>query len=162
MNYKRLSIQEREEISRQLVLGLSLREIGRRIDRHASTVSRELRRFSWDRYVYRAISGQQRANSSASRRRFGKRKLVLNPALLEVVREKMGLFWSPRQIAEHLKSQYESSQMQASAETIYTYIYVFLRRELREEFSKNLRRGHKKRRSGVIAKQVRHQILQTW
>jgi IS30 family transposase len=63
-----------------------------------------------------------------------------------VVQEKLKLFWSPDQIAKYLKAHYKRPSMHVSAETIYTYIYVFLRRNLRDEFTDQLRLKHKKRR----------------
>lgn len=144
-SYQRLKVEEREEISRLLSLGLSLRGIAKQIERSPSTVSRELNRFS-KRYEYRAVAGQKHASRQAQSRRSGKRKLVQNQRLLCVVKKKLKLAWSPHQIARYLKNAYDSADMQISAESIYTYIYVFLRREMRAEFTKQLRLGHKKRR----------------
>jgi transposase, IS30 family len=153
VGYIRLGLEEREEISRFLSAGLSVREMGRRLNRSASTISREIGRFYRGRVYYRAFSGHRKAFRQASNRRYGKRKLCQNPRLLEVVRQKLQENWSPEQIAYYLKAHYKSPKMQVSAETIYSYIYVFLRRELREEFSRQLRQAHKKRRvRGVSAK----------
>ncbi len=145
--YKRLTIEEREEISRLLAQEMSLREIAKKLKRAPSTLCRELSRFKCGRRTYRAINAQRLAKKAALRRRLHKRKLILNPRLLKVVKAKLKRQWSPEQIARYLKTHYESSLMQISAESIYTYIYVFLRRELREEFTKELRLGHKKRRT---------------
>lgn len=143
MNYSRLSFEEREEISRYIVSGLSLREISRRLCRSASTIGREVGRFK----NYRAVAAQQASIKRGRMRRLNKRKLVQNPKLLKVVRRKLKRFWSPEQIARYLKSRYKSQPaMQVSKESIYTYIYVFLRRPLRQEFTLQLRRQHKKRR----------------
>ncbi len=144
--YGRLRFEEREEISRYLAVGLSLREIAGRLGRSASTISREVRRFQAGAYGYRATTAQRRACTAGRRRRFGKRKLLLNRRLLNVVQAKLKLQWSPQQIARHLKRHYECSSMRVSAEAIYSYLYVFLRRELRAEFTGELRRAHKKRR----------------
>lgn len=144
-SYKRLSPDFREEISRGLAEGRSLRSIARLIGYDVSTVSREINRLS-QRTKYRAISAQKHANLMAKRRKFGKRKLAGNPKLLKVVKSKLSLCWSPQQIALYLKAKYKNPSMHISAESIYTYIYVFLRRELREEFTLQLRRQHKKRR----------------
>lgn len=144
--YLRLSIEEREEISRQLVLNLSFRKIGILLGRSGSTISREVKKLPRDRRInYRAVRGQRRAMRRARGRRMGKRKLFATSALLRVIRRKLGLFWSPEQIAEFLRSQYEDASMHVSAETIYTYIYVLPRGKLRDELSQCLRRAHKKR-----------------
>lgn len=155
MNYNRLSFEEREEISRYIESGLSLREISRRLGRSPSTVCREVRNLN----NYRAVRAQKEALIKASHRKLGKRKLAMNPKLLEVVREKLRLCWSPEQIARHLKKRYKTQCMQVSKESIYTYIYVFLRRSLREEFTLQLRRKHKKRRvRGRSAKGQKSQL----
>lgn len=145
-NYRRLSMEEREEISRSLAQGMSIREISRGLGRSASTLSREIKRSKGGRRTYRASTADQRAKKARESCRLGKRKLVQNPRLLKAVLVKLRSQWSPEQIAEHLKKHYECSSMHVSAESIYTYIYVFLRREARAEFTKELRRGHKKRR----------------
>jgi transposase, IS30 family len=144
--YHRLTFEEREELSRFLAMGLSLREIGRRLRRSASTVSREVGRFRLGALGYRATTAQRRAQVAGERRRVGKRKLLLNRRLLSLVEAKLKLRWSPQQIARYLKRHYESCSMHISAEAIYSYLYVFLRRELRAEFTRELRRAHKKRR----------------
>lgn len=146
MRYKRLTFEEREEISRGSANSLSLRQIARLLGRSPSTISREIRRFS-GRVDYRALSGQQQALRRARTRRAGKRKLVLNERLLGAVKTKLNLRWSPHQIAQYLKSAYDTSDMHISAESIYTYVYVFLRRDLRAEFTNQLHLGHKKRRT---------------
>lgn len=142
MKYKRISFEEREEISRLQASETNLREIAKKLGRSPSTISRELSR----KKDYRALSAQKDAIKKASSRKKDKRKLVLNKHLLEVVRSKLKLYWSPEQIAHYLKKRYKSKSMQISKESIYTYIYVFLRRELRAEFTQELRRKHKKRR----------------
>jgi transposase, IS30 family len=152
MKYVRLKFEDREEISRLLASKLSIRKIAKQLDRSPSTISREVWRYS-RRRSYRAVGAQRSALSCAKSRKINKRKLVLNPKLLELVREKLNLCWSPDQIARYLKKRYKSPKMHISKESIYTYIYVFLRRSLRDEFTLQLRHKHKKRRKrGVSAK----------
>lgn len=146
-NYKRLSFEEREEISRLIEVGLSLRFIATSIKRNVSTISREVARFNKGTSEYRAIAAQKKAIRKASKRRFEKRKLTLNLALQKVVREKLNLYWSPEQIAIFLKKNYQSKDMHISVDSIYTYIYILPRGELREELSRCLRQQHKKRRT---------------
>jgi len=145
MEYCRLSFEEREEISLLLEKGLSLRKIGSALNRSPSTICREINQFS-SRFPYRAIAGQRRALNRSKSRRFGKRKLFQNQELQNIVRSKLALFWSPEQIANYLKKNYECSSMQVSSETIYTYIYVLPRGELRAELTRHLRDKHKKRK----------------
>lgn len=141
--YRRLSIEEREEISRLLVLGFTLRGIGRCVNRSVSTISREVQ---GKRLGYRAVRAQRRALRKASKRKFGKRKLFKCHRLVKVIREKLEQYWSPQQIAKYLKSTYFNSSMHVSSETIYTYIYVLPRGVLRKELTDCLRRAHKKRK----------------
>lgn len=147
MNYLRLTSQEREIISVSLTEGLSYRAIARKIKRAPSTVMREVKRYSYKWREYHPILCHQRAAISASKRRRGKRKILLNHALRQVVEEKLKLFWSPEQIEKFLKFNYNDSTMQASKETIYTYVYVFMRRNMREEFVHCMRQGRKRRRT---------------
>ena len=105
MVYRRVGLEEREEISRFLSSGFSFREIGRRLNRSASTISREVNRCSRGRDYYRAYSGNRQSNRKASSRRHAKRKLVLNPRLLKVVKLKLRERWSPEQIAYFLRSR---------------------------------------------------------
>lgn len=143
--YKRISVEEREEISRLLALGASFRSIARILGRSPSSISREVARAGPER-PYRAISANKKALQGASLRRYGQRKLSKSKALLSVVRSKLKLFWSPEQIAHYLKAHYEDPGMHISKESIYTYVYVLPRGELRAELTRCLRREHKKRR----------------
>lgn len=143
--YLRLSFEEREEISRLLMVGSSLRFIAKELNRSPSTISRELKK-ARRRSEYRAVPCQKAAARKAGSRRLGKRKLALNKRLLKFVKSKIKRRWSPEQIAQYLKTHYEDETMQISAESIYSYIYVFLRRDLRAEFTSELRREHKKRK----------------
>lgn len=146
--YKRLSLEEREEISRMLAMRCSLRSIARTLGRHPSTISREVKKVWGRRYRtrYRAARGHRRAFRNMRRRRLGFRKLDNNPELFAEIKKKLKLFWSPEQIAEWLKSAYEGREMHVSAETIYTYLYVLPRGELKKELLDYLRRKHPKRR----------------
>lgn len=144
--YERLKFEEREEISRMLAKEMGIREIARQLGRDASTISREIGGDRVKRY-YRAIKADQDARRNVRRRRKGKRKLLLNSKLAEIVWTKMRLRWSPEQIAEWLKLEYAEKAMKASAETIYTYLYILPRGELRRELLRCLRQ--RRRRRGV-------------
>lgn len=143
--YNRIIIQEREEISRLLASNCSLREIARSLKRDPSTICREVHRYARVR-EYRALGAHKMAIRRQRDRRLNKRKLLNNPRLWKVVSQKLKMQWSPQQIAEYLKKHYKSESMRISAEAIYDHIYVFLRKEIRQEFTKELRRAHKKRR----------------
>ena len=85
-----LSLVEREEIALLRVQGHSMQEIGRRLGRAASTISRELRRNAATRgggLEYRATTAQWHADRSA--RRPKPTKLALNAALRSYVEERL-------------------------------------------------------------------------
>jgi IS30 family transposase len=137
-----LSHAEREEISRGLAQGASLREIGRRLGRPASTVSREIAKNSMVRHPgdYRAHLAQFKAETRA--RRPKPTKLELNPALAEVVQVMLDDGLSPEQVSGRLKLDYpDDLEMRMSHEAIYRSIYVQGRGELRRELKACLRTG---------------------
>lgn len=144
MTYKRLTSQDRDGISAGLVAKQSLRSIAKSLNRSPSTISREISRYKHKTTEYRPIFCHNKAAKQASSRRSGKRKLILNKKLKELVFEMLNLRWSPEQIEMHLKLYYKSD-MQISKEAIYTYIFVFMRRHMREEFTKLLRSQKKQR-----------------
>src|SRR6476620_6275820 len=91
----RLSLAEREEISRGLAAGLSLRMIAAGLGRAPSTVSREVAR-NGGRRAYRACRADRAALRRACRPRVS--KLLSCSRLRSVVEAKLELRWSPEQI----------------------------------------------------------------
>jgi IS30 family transposase len=91
-----LSSAEREEISRGLAEGVSLRTIATRSDRAASTISREIARHG-GRLRYRATQADERAWQRA--RRPKRCKLATSAELRDLVAGKLALDWSPQQIS---------------------------------------------------------------
>ena len=134
---RHLSIVEREEISRGIATGESLRQIARRLGRAPSTVCREVAR-NGGRSRYRA----QRADRAAWRRarRPKVSKLALNSKLRVVVEEKLAQWWSPEQIAGWLTDAYpDDEEMRVSHETIYLSLFVQGKGALRRELTQCLR-----------------------
>lgn len=142
MSYRRLSLEEREEISRMLAGGQSFGAIARQLGRSVSTISREVVKGGGRRLAYRAVRSHRRAAGAAQRRRRGKRKLWLRPVLAQMVLEKLQWRWSPEQIAQWLRRTYTDGAMRVSAETIYAYVYVLPRGALKKELVHLLRRRH--------------------
>ena len=140
----RLSLDEREEISRGIAQGDSLRGIAARLGRSSSTVSREVaNNGGCDRY--RAVEAHRASRKRAKRPKA--MKLETCPRLRGVVEDKLGLWWSPAQISLWLESEYrDDEEMQVSHETIYQSLYVQGRGALRKELSQALRTGRAKRR----------------
>lgn len=140
-----LTLAEREEISRGLMAGLSLRRIAASLGRAPSTVSREIGR-NGDQRVYRASTAEQAAWDRA--RRPKPCKLVLHPALARLVAQKLQLEWSPRQIAGWLQRTYPDDETrQVSHETIYRTLFIQARGALKKELLQHLRRSRGMRRS---------------
>lgn len=144
--YQRLHFIEREEISRQLAYGNSIRKIALILNRSPSTISREVTFNVIHPRYYRALFGQQRANSVRRKKRRN-RKLDQNQKLRETVFEYILKKWSPQQIAKRLKFVYpDDMDMRVSNEAIYSYLYVLPRGELKRKLILALRKHHKVRR----------------
>jgi IS30 family transposase len=132
-----LTLSEREEISRGIVAGHSIRSVAEGLGRAPSTVSREIKR-NGGRRDYRASKAEQAAWDRAHRRKIC--KLVKNRALAHIVAKKLTQRWSPEQIAGWLKKTYpEDENYQVSHEIIYRSLYVQARGALKKELIKHLR-----------------------
>jgi IS30 family transposase len=140
-----LTMCEREEISRGVVAGQSLRSIAASLGRAPSTVSREVKR-NGGRRDYRASKADQSAWDRAHRPKTC--KLASNRALARIVASKLQCRWSPRQIAGWLKRTYpDHENFQVSHETIYRTLFIQARGALKKELLKHLRRTRGMRRS---------------
>jgi IS30 family transposase len=140
----RLSAQEREEISRGLVAGSSVRALARQLGRSPSTVSREISRNGGPN-EYRAAAADQRAWREAER----PKQCVLagNERLRMVVAERLQHQWSPQQISGWLKAVHHNEPaMQISHETIYRSLFIQARGLLKKELIAHLRSGRTIRR----------------
>jgi len=140
-----LSLSEREELSRGIVAGYSIRAIATALGRSPSTISRELCR-NGGREHYRANQADQATWDRA--RRPKRCKLVTNPALAHIVARQLRLLWSPQQIAGWLKHRYpDDENYQVSHETIYRTLFIQARGALKKELLQHLRRTRGMRRS---------------
>jgi len=140
-----LTLAEREEISRGVVAGHSLRSIAETLGRAPSTVCREVNR-NGGRQHYRANQADQAAWDRAHRPQ--RCKLVKNRALACIVAKKLKQLWSPEQIAGWLKHTYpDDESFQVSHETIYRSLYIQARGALKKELLQHLRKTRVMRRS---------------
>ena len=149
IKYQRITLFEREEISRYLASGHSLRVIAASLNRAPSSISREIHQSGVvDLKYYRAIFAQWQSNKM--RHKLPKnRKLANNAPLRKIVLYYLAKNWSPEQIAKRLIILYPSDMdMRISHETIYSYIYVLPRGRLKRQIVSCLRRHHKHRRKG--------------
>jgi IS30 family transposase len=140
-----LTLSEREEISRALALGHSLRSIAAQVGRSPSTISREIKRNGgYD--DYRAAQADQAAWDRAHRPK--PCKLAGNRLLSRKVAEKLRLLWSPEQIAGWLKVEFPGEEHnQVSHETIYRSLFIQARGVLKKELMQHLRSKRTIRRS---------------
>ena len=140
-----LTVAEREDISRGIASGSSIREIARGLDRAASSVCREVARHG-GRPAYRAHDADQQAWVSALR---PKRCLLAeNRKLRDIVASRLILDWSPEQIAGWLKNQYPNDEsLRVSHETIYRSLFIQARGALKKELLDHLRSKRRMRRS---------------
>jgi IS30 family transposase len=140
----RLTMAEREEVSRGLAAGHSLRAIAMVLGRAPSTVSREVAVNGGPRR-YRAARADRAAWTRAARPKAC--KLATLPGLRDKVEEKLQRRWSPQQIAGWLKLTFPTSpEMRVSHETIYRTLFVQSRGALRRELTRYLRTGRVIRR----------------
>src|SRR5258708_7285572 len=141
----RLSVAEREEISREVRLGGSLRSIAGRLGRAPSTVAREVTR-NGGRRRYRAWRAEAAAIRRAGRPRLA--KLARSARLRTEVERLLALRWSPEQIAHRLRREHpDEEEMRVSHETIYQSLFVQARGALRHELHVCLRSGRVRRRA---------------
>jgi IS30 family transposase len=132
-----LSLAEREEISRAVVAGQSMRAIAARLGRSPSTVSREIQR-NGGRAGYRAVLADQAAWDRAHRPK--RCKLSENRALARIVTDKLRLLWSPEQIAGWLKHTYRATRAATCHTKRSTAAVHSSPRALKKELLQHLRR----------------------
>lgn len=143
----RLSLSEREEISRGLVAGQTLRKIACQLGRAPSTVSREVKT-NGGRSHYRAAGAHQGAYERA---RPKMPKLVTGP-LTSKVESWLGQWRSPQEIANRLRLEHPGdSAMWVNHETIYQSVFVQGWGELRRELHRCLRTDRARRRPKGMA-----------
>jgi IS30 family transposase len=143
--YQRLTHPEREEVSRGVSDGKSIRTIAKFLNRHPSTISREIIHHGGID-SYRAWNAHQTAMRAQQQKRQGYQKIEAYSFLKTYILSKLRLRWSPHQIVASLKKEYPSDRyMQISHETIYTYLYVLGRGTLKKELISYLRQGKSRR-----------------
>jgi len=141
---RHLSLVEREEISRGVARGESLRVIASRLGRAPSTVSREVAG-NGGRSGYRAHRADRAAWGRA--RRPQPCLLATNSKLRAEVEDKLAIRWSPQQISGWLRHTYPDVEaMHVSHETIYLTLFIQARGGLKRELAQHLRTRRVNRR----------------
>ena len=144
-----LTLAEREDISRGIASGSSIREIASGLQRPVSTVSREVSRHG-GRPLYRASEADRQAWESALRPKVC--LLAIDQKLRTIVASKLILDWSPEQISGWLKIRYPRNEsMRVSHETIYRSLFIQARGVLKKELVQHLRSKRLIRRSTTLA-----------
>lgn len=142
--YTRLSLSDRIGIEKLLSQKFSDARIALSLFRSRSTIKREID--PWRKNGYSAQKAQLYADKGARLRRSRKTKLGSNPALLQYVSSKLKADWSPQEISNRLKMDYpQDLSMRASHESIYEYVYVHAKGELKKELISHLRQSKAKR-----------------
>lgn len=150
-----LCMAEREEISRGLVAGMSVRVMARQLGRAPSTISREIRRHG-GAHAYRAALADRAAWRNA--RRPKPCRLASAPRLRRLVAARLHADWSPEQIARWLVMTYpDDPTLRVSHETIYRTLYVQARGALKQELVAHLRRQRALRHSRASSRAGRGQ-----
>lgn len=154
---KALRLEEREEISRGLAAGRSIRWMARALGRSPSTVSREIRRNGGSQ-AYRASPSDRRAWDQALRPK--PCRLARHAPLRWRVAQKLALQWSPAQIAGWLRQKFPTDpDMQLSHETIYRSLFIQTRGALKKELMAHLRTRRQMRQAkGGVTKNGLGQI----
>ena len=148
--YTRITNKERIEIEKLLSHNKSFTEIGLQLNRHKSSISREVKR--WGREDYKSIEAQLESALQSSQRRHNKTKLNECSDLKKYVLGGLAKRWSPGLISAMLSRKFGGrKEMQLSAETIYVHIYDYNGTEQRKlligqlfqqrKFRGNIRRG---------------------
>jgi transposase, IS30 family len=152
--YRRIDLPQRIIIEKLLALGKTQEQIGIAIGFSKSSVCRDIKLCK--KNSYSAIEASRISVGNSSNRRSGKCKNIYQKALGDVVLEKLKLRWSPEQIHLHLRKEYPNNPaMQISMESIYFYIYIHAKPELKKllinqlrqkrAYRGNVRRGADKR-----------------
>ena len=142
--YKRITYEQRIIIEQLHKLGYSNTQIAVEIGCHKCTITRELKRCISSNYL--ALKATQLAVSNASKRRYAKCKILQQKSLGNFVLEKLAKRWSPEQIHLHLKKHFAHDPlMQISMESIYFYIYVHAKPELKKLLISQLRQKRRYR-----------------
>jgi len=140
-----LTLVEREDISRGIAVGWSIRRIADDLGRSASTVSREVTRHG-GRSDYRATEADAGAWEATLRPK--PCLLGVNRRLQRILTSKLSLDWSPEQVSGWLKAEYpDDESMRVSHETIYRSLFIQARGVLKKQLLGHLRSKRVTRRS---------------
>lgn len=122
MNYKHLTINERACVYQFKQMGMSIRKIAEALNRNPSTISRELKRNSYNTGVNYSIARYSATNAQEkyiARRINCHRKTIIDIETKKYIENKIEINWSPEQIVNYIKGRPENIP---SVSTIYRWI----------------------------------------
>lgn len=144
--FNRMNLHERVQIEKYLDRGFSASSIAILLNRHKSTISREIQNTHYNSYS--AFHSHMKSTKRCSEKNYGRSKILSNKILLKYVLSKLRKKWSPEQISLSLKKKFPNQKsMQVSHETIYFYVYLHSKKSLKDELIKHLRQKRKTRGS---------------
>ncbi len=126
MSYTHFTEKERYVISHLRLAKFSLREIARRLGRHHTSISREIKR-NCPTYAPDAVYWYYFTHPVAEKRRYQARshRRQSHQPLVEYVEDRLRIDWPPEVIAARIRSDYPGDErMRISHETIYRWIYL--------------------------------------
>ena len=149
-----LTLCERETIANLYFAGHGPREIGRRLKRAASTISRELRRNSTNGR-YRPSTAHRKSLCRRSKRPV--RRKLSHPPLRSEVERLLSCCWSPDQVSGRLKRVHpEDRRRHVSHQTIYRWLWS--NPERAAEFTEEMRHGRYRRRKRFARPVIRNRV----
>lgn len=141
-----LSVRERLQIADLLLLGFSLRQIGKHLGRHASTISRELHRHRDAKGNYLPRTADHDAHRQRARPKVP--RLAANAVLRVLVQRKLNRCWSPEEISGWLKKTHpQDASMHICHETIYRALLLREDTGLHKRYALKLRTGRRIRKT---------------
>ncbi len=156
--YQHLTVTERETLAYALLQHRHVSDVAEAMGRHKSTLSREIGKSQCRKGGYRALTAQYFAQQRQAAPKKPK-KIEQHDQLKAYVHEHLKRQWSPQEIAERLKKEYpDEPSMHVSHETIYTYLYVLPRGELKKELLACLRQDRTRRKRRKNTHEKRGQI----
>lgn len=154
--YKRISYEERVQIELLLKQGKRRTEISRILNRPKSTINREIKRN--EASTYRSDVAELLA-TEGNRIKHRGCKIQKDPLLEYMIVLRLKQKWSPEQISHRLKEKYpENKRYHVSHESIYTYIYLWAKKELRKELISYLRQEKSQRSKPTDRGKLRSKI----
>lgn len=151
--FTQLTLKERYQISAYIKVGYTQTQIANFLNISQSTVSREIKRNSFNG-LYKPELAEQ---FSFYRHKYKTKHLKLTRKVMNYIKEKLKEDWSPEQISGVMKKDKMSS---VSHETIYQYIYANkhhggkLYLKLRHKNKKYHKRGSEYNSRGIIKNRV--------